>query len=158
MESNGQHDSLCVIPTHFHWWHGSACVLVVSRELWVIPHTLSSFSHLFKEIVTNNKFSVELIMGSLASRSPEAEAKMGISARDVLLECSQEWEKQDRAGGKWVRMWSQEKSNLSLIPGGSSGVWITLELVPLEASCASQPGEWAHTSFLCYIKITHLVV
>ena len=88
MESNGQHDSLCVIPTHFHWCHGSACVLV-SRELWVIPHNLSSFSHLFKEIVTN-RFSVELIMGSLASHSPEAETKMGISARDVLLECSQE--------------------------------------------------------------------
>ena len=82
MKNNGQHDSLRVVPTLFPWWLRSACVLV-THELWVIPWTLFSFSHLFNEIVTN-KFCVELITRSPASGSPEAEAKMGISARDVL--------------------------------------------------------------------------
>ena len=85
MENNGQHDGLRVIPTLLPWWLRSACVLV-THELWVIPRTLFSFSHLFNEIVTN-KFSVELITRSPASGSPEAEAKMGISARDVLEAC-----------------------------------------------------------------------
>ena len=85
MENNGQHDSLHVIPTLFPWWLRSACVLI-THELWVIPRTLFSFSHLFNEIVTN-KFSVELITRSPASGSPEAEAKMEISARDVLEAC-----------------------------------------------------------------------
>ena len=53
-----------------------------------------SFSHLFKETAAS-RFSVELIRGSLASGSPEAEAEMGISASNVLGESSQKGGKQE---------------------------------------------------------------
>lgn len=87
MEMGGYSDKSASCP---HMPPGSACVLV-RHELWVIPCTLSSFPHLFKDTAAN-KFRMEFIRWYLPFGLLTARSKMGISARDLLGECFQEGE------------------------------------------------------------------